>query len=146
MQFELAVLPGDGVGPDVTTEGVKVLEAVGKRKPIEGVDNIEDLESGTGLVSLQRPDQMPAGSGHPGLLGNRLLDAVFAEIGGTSYHRFIHHFGGKGLADGDQGDGRRITPTFPRRGGDSFLNRRQPFRETGGHRSTARSSVRDSSM
>lgn len=31
MQFELAVLPGDGVGPEVTTEGVKVLEAVGKR-------------------------------------------------------------------------------------------------------------------
>ena len=31
MQFELVVLPGDGVGPDVTTEGVKVLEAVGKK-------------------------------------------------------------------------------------------------------------------
>jgi len=31
MQFELVVLPGDGVGPDVTIEGVKVLEAVGKR-------------------------------------------------------------------------------------------------------------------
>jgi 3-isopropylmalate dehydrogenase len=31
MQFELAVLPGDGVGPEVTTEGVKVLEAAGKR-------------------------------------------------------------------------------------------------------------------
>jgi 3-isopropylmalate dehydrogenase len=31
MQFELVVLPGDGVGPDVTTEGIKVLEAAGKR-------------------------------------------------------------------------------------------------------------------
>jgi len=31
MQFELVVLPGDGVGPDVTTEGIKVLEAVGKK-------------------------------------------------------------------------------------------------------------------
>jgi len=31
MQFDLVVLPGDGVGPDVTTEGIKVLEAVGKR-------------------------------------------------------------------------------------------------------------------
>jgi 3-isopropylmalate dehydrogenase len=31
MQFELVVLPGDGVGPEVTTEGVKVLEAAGKR-------------------------------------------------------------------------------------------------------------------
>jgi 3-isopropylmalate dehydrogenase len=31
MQFELVVLPGDGVGPEVTTEGIKVLQAVGKR-------------------------------------------------------------------------------------------------------------------
>jgi 3-isopropylmalate dehydrogenase len=31
MQFELAVLPGDGVGPEVTTEGIKVLEAAGKK-------------------------------------------------------------------------------------------------------------------
>ena len=31
MQFSLAVLPGDGVGPDVTTEGIKVLQAIGSR-------------------------------------------------------------------------------------------------------------------
>jgi 3-isopropylmalate dehydrogenase len=31
VQFKLAVLPGDGVGPEVTAEAVKVLEAVGKR-------------------------------------------------------------------------------------------------------------------
>ena len=31
MQFEIAVLPGDGIGPDVITEGIKVLEAIGKR-------------------------------------------------------------------------------------------------------------------
>jgi 3-isopropylmalate dehydrogenase len=31
MQFELAVLPGDGVGPEVTNEAVKVLEAIGNR-------------------------------------------------------------------------------------------------------------------
>ncbi len=31
MQFELAVLPGDGVGPEVTAEAIKVLEAVSKR-------------------------------------------------------------------------------------------------------------------
>jgi 3-isopropylmalate dehydrogenase len=31
VQFELVVLPGDGVGPEVTTEGIKVLGAVGKR-------------------------------------------------------------------------------------------------------------------
>ncbi len=31
MQFNLAVLPGDGIGPEVTAEGVKVLQAVGER-------------------------------------------------------------------------------------------------------------------
>ena len=31
MKFKLAVLPGDGIGPDVVTEGVKVLQAIGKK-------------------------------------------------------------------------------------------------------------------
>ena len=31
MQFNLAVLPGDGVGPEVTAEAIKVLRATGKR-------------------------------------------------------------------------------------------------------------------
>ncbi|MBI3931548.1 MAG: 3-isopropylmalate dehydrogenase [Chloroflexi bacterium] len=31
MKFELAVLPGDGIGVDVTTEAVKVLQATGER-------------------------------------------------------------------------------------------------------------------
>jgi 3-isopropylmalate dehydrogenase len=31
VQFNLTVLPGDGVGPEVTSEAVKVLQAVGKR-------------------------------------------------------------------------------------------------------------------
>ena len=31
MQFNLAVLPGDGVGPEVAGEAVKVLQAIGKR-------------------------------------------------------------------------------------------------------------------
>ncbi len=31
MKFDLAVLPGDGIGPDVMTEGVKVLQTVGSR-------------------------------------------------------------------------------------------------------------------
>jgi len=31
VQFNLAVLPGDGIGPEVTAEGVKVLQAVGER-------------------------------------------------------------------------------------------------------------------
>ncbi len=31
MQFNLAVLPGDGIGPDVANEGIKVLQAIGNR-------------------------------------------------------------------------------------------------------------------
>jgi len=31
MQFNLAVLPGDGIGPDVTDEAVKVLQATGEK-------------------------------------------------------------------------------------------------------------------
>jgi len=31
VQFEIASLPGDGIGPDVITEAIKVLEAIGKR-------------------------------------------------------------------------------------------------------------------
>jgi 3-isopropylmalate dehydrogenase len=31
VQFNLAVLPGDGVGPEVTNEGIKVLQTIGKR-------------------------------------------------------------------------------------------------------------------
>ncbi len=31
MQFNLVVLPGDGIGPDVTAEAIKVLRAAGKR-------------------------------------------------------------------------------------------------------------------
>lgn len=31
MKFKLAVLPGDGIGPDVLDEGVKVLEVIGKK-------------------------------------------------------------------------------------------------------------------
>ncbi|HEY91896.1 MAG TPA: 3-isopropylmalate dehydrogenase [Dehalococcoidia bacterium] len=30
-QFNLAVLPGDGIGPDVTSEGIKVLKAIGEK-------------------------------------------------------------------------------------------------------------------
>ncbi len=31
MQFKLAVLPGDGIGPEITNEAIKVLQAVGKK-------------------------------------------------------------------------------------------------------------------
>ena len=32
--YRIAVLPGDGIGPEVTAEAVRVLEAVGKRSGV----------------------------------------------------------------------------------------------------------------
>ncbi|MDP3878863.1 MAG: 3-isopropylmalate dehydrogenase [Dehalococcoidales bacterium] len=31
MKFNIAVLPGDGIGPEVTDEGIKILQAIGRR-------------------------------------------------------------------------------------------------------------------
>lgn len=31
MEYSIAVLPGDGIGPEVTAEGVRILEAIGQR-------------------------------------------------------------------------------------------------------------------
>ncbi|HAC19720.1 MAG TPA: 3-isopropylmalate dehydrogenase, partial [Dehalococcoidia bacterium] len=31
MEYKITVLPGDGIGPEVIDESVKVLEAVGRR-------------------------------------------------------------------------------------------------------------------
>lgn len=31
MEFKVAVLSGDGIGPEVTTEGIKILQAIGKK-------------------------------------------------------------------------------------------------------------------
>src|SRR5690606_34725318 len=43
--FDILVLPGDGIGPEVTAEGVRVLEAIGER--YEHVFNLrEDLVGG----------------------------------------------------------------------------------------------------
>lgn len=31
MQYKIAVIPGDGIGPEITDEASKVLESIGKR-------------------------------------------------------------------------------------------------------------------
>jgi len=43
VRFELAVLPGDGVGPEVVAEAVKVLQAVGRRSGHEFVLHYGDI-------------------------------------------------------------------------------------------------------
>ncbi len=43
MRFEIALLPGDGVGPEVAAEGVKVLEAVDRRFGHEFTFNERDI-------------------------------------------------------------------------------------------------------
>lgn len=46
MKFELAVLPGDGIGPAVVAEAIKVLEAIGRRSGHEFVLNYGDIGGG----------------------------------------------------------------------------------------------------
>ena len=48
MRFQIAVLPGDGIGPEVTTEAVRVLQAVG-RKFNHTFDLTEDLVGGASI-------------------------------------------------------------------------------------------------
>jgi len=43
MRFEITVLPGDGIGPEVAAEGVRVLEAVGKRFGHEFIFHYDDV-------------------------------------------------------------------------------------------------------
>jgi len=43
MRFEIAVLPGDGIGPEVAAEGVKVLQAAGKKLGHEFVLHYGDV-------------------------------------------------------------------------------------------------------
>jgi 3-isopropylmalate dehydrogenase len=56
--FHIAVLPGDGIGPDVTAEGVKVLRAVESR--LDGVRFVlEEFSVGAGEY-LRSGDPLPA--------------------------------------------------------------------------------------
>jgi 3-isopropylmalate dehydrogenase len=43
MKFDLAVLPGDGVGPEVVAEAIKVLQAIGRRSGHEFVLHYGDI-------------------------------------------------------------------------------------------------------
>ena len=55
MQFKLTVLPGDGIGPEVIEESIKVLRAVGARFGHEfefpHVDEAEAIPSPVRLIS-----------------------------------------------------------------------------------------------
>ena len=43
MKFELAVLPGDGVGPEVVAEAIKVLQTIGRKSGHEFVLHYGDI-------------------------------------------------------------------------------------------------------
>jgi 3-isopropylmalate dehydrogenase len=77
--FDILVLPGDGIGPEVTAEGVRVLEAIGQR--FEHVFNLtHDVVGGACIdahgVAL-RPETLDAA---------RASDAVlFGAVGGPKW-------------------------------------------------------------
>jgi len=79
MQFDLVVLPGDGVGPEVATEGIKVLQAVGKR-----FDHNFNLHYG--LVGGVAIDQLGVALSSETLKMCRNCDAVLlAAVGGPKW-------------------------------------------------------------
>ncbi|GAG66027.1 unnamed protein product, partial [marine sediment metagenome] len=79
MQFDLVVLPGDGVGPEVATEGIKVLQAVGKR-----FDHNFNLHYG--LVGGVAIDQLGMALSSETLKMCRNCDAVLlAAVGGPKW-------------------------------------------------------------
>jgi 3-isopropylmalate dehydrogenase len=77
--FEILVLPGDGIGPEVTAEGVRALEAIGER--FEHVFNLrEDIVGGACIdahgVAI-RPETLEAA---------KRVDAVlFGAVGGPKW-------------------------------------------------------------
>jgi hypothetical protein len=92
------------------------------------VDNVKDIEGRPGFVALQRSDEMPPRLGDSGLLGHCLLHAVLAEIGRARNYGLVHYLGGKGLANGYQGDRRRIPSTIADSGIDAAQDRVEPIR------------------
>ena len=79
MQFNLAVLPGDGVGPEVTSEGIKVLQAIGNRFG-------HDFDLHYGLVGGGAIDETGAALPQDTLKMCRNCDAVlFGAVGGPKW-------------------------------------------------------------
>ena len=79
MKFELAVLPGDGVGPEVTSEAVKVLQAAGKRFG-------HDFDLHYGLVGGVAIDETGAALPETTLKMCRSSDAVLlGAVGGPKW-------------------------------------------------------------
>ena len=79
MEFNIAVLPGDGIGPEVIAEGVKTLDAVGKRfghsfrYTYDDVGGIAIDKHGTAL----KPDTVEMVQGSDALL--------FGAVGGPKW-------------------------------------------------------------
>ena len=62
-EFKLAVIGGDGIGPDVVAEGLKILDAIAKKYEVSFVKSNYNL-----------------GAGHWNRTGEALSDATLAEI------------------------------------------------------------------
>ncbi len=93
-------------GPDLARHPV---QPSAELDGVDGLDDIEDFGRSTGLVRLQRPDEMPGGVGQGlGLVG-RLLDTILAEGRQADLDRRPKPIDGDGLGDGDQGDLGRVT-------------------------------------
>src|ERR1051325_5508038 len=81
MKIRITTLPGDGVGPEVTAEAVRVLEAVAA---IQGY-RFEFEEQALGGVAIQKYGSPLPGTAHA---ARRASDAVFlAAVGSPEFDR-----------------------------------------------------------
>ncbi len=87
--------------PDLAGQPVQPL---GEVNGVDGLDPVEALDRLACLVRLERTDQLPAGAGHVGGLGEGLLDAVLAQIDQPGRDGGPQPLGRDGLGDGDQVD------------------------------------------
>ncbi|MDP6415384.1 MAG: isocitrate/isopropylmalate family dehydrogenase, partial [Gammaproteobacteria bacterium] len=79
MRFTIAVLPGDGIGPDVTAEAIRVLEKVGKKYGHE-------FNTRYGLIGGIAIDEHGAALHTDTLAMCRQCDAVFlGAVGGPKW-------------------------------------------------------------
>jgi 3-isopropylmalate dehydrogenase len=84
-QFSISVIPGDGIGPEVTAQGVRVLQAVGERFGHRFATS-EHLAGGAALDVHGVP--LPAAT----LAAVQASDALlFGAIGGPKWEKLAHH-------------------------------------------------------
>ena len=82
---KICLLPGDGIGPEIIAEAVKLLEAVGEAYDVEFSFD-EQLIGGCAIDATRAAGQMPTALPEATLAAARAADAVLlAAVGGPKW-------------------------------------------------------------